>query len=68
MYTAFGDNLKRIRTERGLTLEQLGKMVGKGKSTLSKYERSVILPGIFIALRIADALGVTVEELARPLK
>lgn len=37
-----GSLLKRKRKEKGLTLEQLGKMIGVNKGTISRWERNQI--------------------------
>ena len=37
-----GERLKALRLERGLTLEELGNMVGVGKSTVRKWETGQI--------------------------
>lgn len=37
-----GEMLKTMRLERGLTLEELGNMVGVGKSTVRKWESGQI--------------------------
>ena len=36
------DKIKKLRAEQGLTLEQVGKMVGVGKSTVRKWENGQI--------------------------
>ncbi len=38
----FGEKIKALRTERGLTLEQVGDRVGVGKSTVRKWESGQI--------------------------
>ncbi len=37
-----GDKIKNRRLELGLTLEEVGKMVGVGKSTVMKWETGYI--------------------------
>ena len=37
----FAERLKKERTDRGLSQNALGKMVGLSKSTICKYETSV---------------------------
>ena len=37
-----GQKIYMLRTQKGLTLEELGKMVGVGKSTVRKWENGVI--------------------------
>lgn len=55
-----GEKIKQLRTEKHLTLEQLGDMVGVGKSTVRKWENGMIanMRRDKIA-KIADALGVS---------
>ncbi len=53
-----GQKIKRIRKEKGMTLEELGNKVGVGKSTVRKWENGIIanMRRDKIA-KIADALG-----------
>ena len=37
-----GDKIKALRLERGMTLEELGTLVGVGKSTVRKWETGAI--------------------------
>ena len=37
-----GEKIKALRTDRGYTLEELGKKVGVGKSTVRKWETGLI--------------------------
>lgn len=55
-----GDRIKAARVEKGLTLEQLGKAAGIGKTTILRYETGVItnIPSDRIE-RIAEALSVS---------
>ncbi|OZI28725.1 transcriptional regulator [Bordetella genomosp. 1] len=55
--------LKLLRVQSGKTLEELAQATELTRSYLSKLERGVSTPSISAALRIAKALGVTVEEL-----
>lgn len=56
----FGEKIKLLRLTRGLTLEQVGDIVGVGKSTVSKWETGDIanMRRDKIAA-LADALGVS---------
>ena len=36
------ENIKKLRNDRGLTLEQMGKMVGVSKQTIQRYESGQI--------------------------
>ena len=55
--------LRWIREKRGLTLQQIEELTGIALNTISRYERGVISPTAETALKIAQALGVTVDEL-----
>lgn len=56
-------NLATIRKQRGLTQVELGEMVGKDQSHISRIEKSLLDPGATLALAISKALDTTVEEL-----
>ncbi|MFC4278267.1 XRE family transcriptional regulator [Achromobacter aloeverae] len=55
--------LKLLRVQAGLTLEALAQAAELTRSYVSKLERGVSTPSISAGLKIAKALGVTVEEL-----
>ncbi|MEM2120613.1 MAG: helix-turn-helix transcriptional regulator [Archaeoglobaceae archaeon] len=55
--------LKQIREQKSLTQSQLAKLVGVHQTYISRIERKKRKPRIDIAIEIAKALGVTVEEL-----
>lgn len=57
------ENIHRLRKERGMTQEELAKLVGVSKSTISNYENDMTRPACSKLSKIADALGVTVPEL-----
>ena len=55
-----GERIKNLREQQGMTLEELGNKVGVGKSTVRKWENSMIenMRRDKIA-KLASALGVT---------
>ncbi len=55
--------LRWIRERRGLTLQQIEELTGIALNTISRYERGAISPTTETAQKIAQALGVTVDEL-----
>ena len=59
----FGKSLKRLREERGLSQEGLGRMCGVTHSTISQYETGMILPKVERLEKLATALRVPVSEL-----
>ena len=38
-----GEKIRRLRTERGMTQEELGKMVGVKKAAINKYETGIVV-------------------------
>jgi transcriptional regulator with XRE-family HTH domain len=52
-----GEDLHRLRLEKGWTLRELGQRVGKSESYLSRLEHGDINPSLGTLKRIADALG-----------
>lgn len=63
MGTTFGEVLKRLREEAGLTQEELAKKCSMQKQSISRYETGAREPNIRTAKIIADALGVKLELL-----
>lgn len=61
----FGENLRRIRIERGLSQTALAEAVGMNKSHISKLEIGLHVPRLSTVQHIAAGLGVSVEEFAR---
>lgn len=56
--------LKKIRKDRGLTLEAIGFLAGVDGATVSRIENGVTKPRPDTAVRIARALGVSVKRIA----
>jgi transcriptional regulator with XRE-family HTH domain len=57
-------NLKELRTKRGLSIAELAEKAGTTKQTISYLENCERTPSFETGLKIAQALGVTAEELA----
>lgn len=58
-----GPRLRRIRTQRSVTLTQLAATTGISKSTLSRLESGQRKPSLELLLRIAQAHQVPLDEL-----
>ena len=58
-----GNTLRERRAERGLTQEQLADLVGVTRKTINTVERGVFVPSTVLALKLARALGLPVEQL-----
>ena len=61
----FGENLKKLREEKGLTQGQLAKKIGVKQPMVAQYERYMKVPSIITGVEIAKALGTTCEELVQ---
>lgn len=62
---AFGRNIARIRTQKGLSQDALAEKADLDRTYVSGIERGVRNPGIKTVLRIARALGVSVGDLCK---
>lgn len=63
MLREIGDCIREARKNAGLNQEQLSELSRLNRVTIAKYESGKIEPGAQALTRIADALGVTVDEL-----
>ena len=55
--------LRVARAELDLSQEQLGRVVGVSRQTISSVETGQYCPSTLVALRLAHALGEPVERL-----
>lgn len=58
-----GRTIKKLRLERGINQEELGRRVGVSKQSISNWENENIMPSIELLLRLADFFGVTTDFL-----
>lgn len=58
-----GQMIRRLRTERGLKQEELGKAVCASKQSVSNWENENIMPSVEILVRLAEFFGVTTDYL-----
>lgn len=58
-----GNRLKLHRTGLGLTQAELAERVEVSRKTINTVENGVFVPSTLLALKLARALAVTVEEL-----
>lgn len=59
----FGIRLNKLRKERDLSLEDVAKIIGVTKATVSKYEKGINEPGMRVAIKLADYLKVSLDWL-----
>src|SRR4051794_113834 len=62
--THFGEILKRLRQEAGLSQAGLAAAAGIHTRQITRYESDEQQPALDVAKRLAQALGVTLDELA----
>lgn len=63
MSTTFGDILKSIRLQRGMSQEELATLLGTTKQVISRYETNQRTPKITVANEYAQRLGVSLDAL-----
>lgn len=58
-----GEHIRRLRTERGMTQRQLALCIGVTDKAVSKWERGLGLPDVWILPELSRALGTDLESL-----
>ncbi len=58
-----GRRVKKLRGDRGWSLEELANVSGVSRSMLSEIEREKANPTLTVTFRIARAFGLTLQEL-----
>lgn len=62
-----GQNLKRLRSEKGVTQEQFAADSDFDRGYISGIERGVRNPSILVLERVCAALNVDISELFKPV-
>ena len=57
------NRIKQRRTELGLTQAELAERVGVTRKTVNTVENAVFTPSTILALKLAESLGLSVEQL-----
>ena len=55
--------VKELRTQAGMTQQQLGDLVHVSSRTIISIEKEQYSPSLMLAYRIAEVFNVTVEDL-----
>jgi transcriptional regulator with XRE-family HTH domain len=63
---ALGANIRERRTAGDLTLEDLANEAGLSVTYLGQTERGQRNPSVLVLWRIAEALGITLDQLVAP--
>jgi transcriptional regulator with XRE-family HTH domain len=59
----FAERLRELRTARGLTQTRLAELLGMPARSYNRWERGGHVPHLGMAVKIADILQVTLDEL-----
>lgn len=57
------NRIEEIRTKKGIKQEELAKLMGVSRQTISSLENGRYNPSIMLAHKIAKYFGMTIEEL-----
>ena len=63
MAERLANRIKERRTELGLTQAELAEQVGVTRKTVNTVENGVFSPSALLAIKLADALKLSVEQL-----
>ena len=58
-----GECIKKYRKKRGLTQGEVGELLGVSAQAISKWERELGYPDIFLLADISNLIGVSIDEL-----
>lgn len=58
-----GNAIKYARKNAGLTQTQLAKLIGTSHAAISYWENGVNIPNVLDCRKMADALGISIDEL-----
>ncbi len=59
----FAENLKKLRTNKGLTQTQLAKRLWLNKSIISAYENETRTPSLEVLIKLSNEFNVSIEYL-----
>ena len=60
---SIGKSIAKYRKAKGLTQEELGAKLGVTNQAVSKWESEVSMPDVMLLPEIANALGITLDDL-----
>ena len=63
MAERLSNRLKERRAELGLTQAELAERVGVTRKTVNTVENGIFTPSTILALKLAESLGLSVEQL-----
>ncbi len=57
------NHLKEYRAKLGVNQQEMGRLVGASRQTISQIERGDYSPSVMLALKIAKVCHATVEDI-----
>jgi len=60
---SFGKRIKRLREDKGVRQEDIGKMFNVSKSAVSQWENDIRTPDMDIIIKLADYFDVSTDYL-----
>ena len=63
MAESLGNRLREAREAKGWTQAELAERIGVSRKTVNTVENAVFVPSTVVALKLAGALGCSVEAL-----
>jgi transcriptional regulator with XRE-family HTH domain len=58
-----GENIRQIRKNKGMSIQQIRDITGLSKSTISEIENDISNPTISTLTKISHALNVSLDKL-----
>lgn len=62
-----GAKLRKARSKAGMTCREMGAKAGVSGSTIFAYECGRVLPSLTVAVRLAKALRISMDELTEEM-
>ena len=59
----YGERIRELRAEQGLTQQQLGELLGVSQFSVSKYEREALDLNTDTLIRLCGIFGVSADSL-----
>ncbi len=63
MKNKFAENIKMLRIDKGISQEELGKIIGVSQQCVSKWEAGKADPTLTSLWKLADLFGVSIDIL-----
>ncbi|MCL2796966.1 MAG: helix-turn-helix domain-containing protein [Firmicutes bacterium] len=58
-----GDSIKNARKAANFAQQQLAKLIGTSHAAISFWENNINVPNVLDCWKIADVLGISIDEL-----